>query len=50
LITIEVDRVYPSCGAVTGIIGRATDAVIAFVGGRIAIFSLVSKSFKCVSV
>lgn len=50
LITIKVDRVYPSCGAVTAIVGRATDAIIAFVGGKIAIFSLVSKSFKCVSL
>ncbi len=47
LITVQVHKVYPSCGAVASIIGRATDAVVAFVGGKIAIFSLVSRSFKC---
>ena len=47
LMTVQAHKVYPSCGAVTCIIGRATDAVVAFVGGKIAIFSLVSRSFKC---
>jgi hypothetical protein len=47
LITVQVHKVYPSCGAVTSIIGRAADAIVAFAGGKIAIFSLISRSFKC---
>jgi hypothetical protein len=46
LISVQVHKVYPSCGAITGIIGKATDAVVAFIGGKVAIFSLVSRNFK----
>ncbi len=46
LISVQVHKVYPSCGAITSIIGRATDAVVAFMGGKVAIFSLVSRNFK----
>jgi hypothetical protein len=46
LISVRAHEVFPSCGAVSCIVGRATDAIVAFVGGKIAIFSLVSRSFK----
>lgn len=47
LISVQAEKVYPACGAITCIVGRAADVVIAFAGGKIAIFSLVSRSFKC---
>ncbi len=47
LISVQAEKVYPACGAITCIVGRATDVILAFAGGKIAIFSLVSRSFKC---
>ena len=47
LISVQAEKVFPACGAITCIVGRAADVIIAFAGGKIAIFSLVSRSFKC---
>ncbi len=47
LVSVQADKVYPACGAITCIVGRATDVIIAFAGGKIAIFSLISRNFKC---
>lgn len=46
MISVQAHKVYPSCGAITCITGRATDVIVAFAGGKISMFSLVSRSFK----
>ena len=45
MISVQAHKVYPSCGAITCITGRATDVIVAFAGGKISMFSLVSRSF-----